>query len=75
MSQRLPNVTARQVVAALKRGGFRELRQKGGHLHLIHPATDAITTIPMHPGDLKRPLLKAILRQAGLSEDEFRELL
>jgi predicted RNA binding protein YcfA (HicA-like mRNA interferase family) len=46
MSQRLPNLTARQVVAALKRGGFRELRQKGGHLHLIHPETDAITTIP-----------------------------
>jgi len=75
MNGRLPNLTARQLVAALKRAGFMEVRQKGGHLHLKRPTTDAVTTVPMHPGDLKRPLLKAILRQAGLSETDFRRLL
>jgi hypothetical protein len=29
----------------------------------------------MHPGDIKRPLLKKIIRDAGLTEDEFRTLL
>jgi hypothetical protein len=29
----------------------------------------------MHPGDIKRPLLKKIIRDAGLTEDQFRELL
>ena len=29
----------------------------------------------MHPGDIKRPLLKKIIQDAGLTEDEFRGLL
>jgi hypothetical protein len=29
----------------------------------------------MHAGDIKRPLLKKIIRDAGLTEDEFRNLL
>jgi hypothetical protein len=29
----------------------------------------------MHPGDIERPLLKKIIADAGLTEDEFRELL
>jgi predicted RNA binding protein YcfA (HicA-like mRNA interferase family) len=34
-----------------------------------------MTTVAMHPGDLSRPIMKKILKQAGLSEDEFRELI
>ena len=33
------------------------------------------TTVPMHPGDLPRWLLKKIIKDAGLSEDQFRSLL
>jgi len=33
------------------------------------------TSVPMHPGDLKRSLLKEIIRQAGLTEDQFRKYL
>jgi len=29
----------------------------------------------MHPGDIKRPLLKKIIQDAGLTEDEFRKPL
>jgi hypothetical protein len=29
----------------------------------------------MHPGDIKRPLLKKIIQDAGMTEDEFRRLL
>jgi hypothetical protein len=29
----------------------------------------------MHPGDVKRSLLKKIIRDIGMTEDEFRELL
>ena len=72
---RLPTLTARQVLQALKRGGFVESHQRGSHLYLEHPTTGHYTAVPMHPGDLKRSLLKAIIKQAGLTEDEFRELL
>jgi predicted RNA binding protein YcfA (HicA-like mRNA interferase family) len=31
--------------------------------------------VPFHTRDIKRPLLRAILKQAGLSEAEFLALL
>ena len=73
---RLPSLTARKVIRALKRGGFVEDRQKGSHLVLIQPEMKARTVVPVHPGrTIKEPLLRAILRDANLSIDEFIELL
>src|SRR6476620_2105536 len=51
---KLPSLTARQVVRALKRGGFVEDRQKGSHLILIQPATKARTVVPITEGRSSR---------------------
>ncbi len=76
MTGRLPACTARDVDAALKRGGFNMIHQRGSHRYYASPATgDVVTTVPMHPGDLKRSLLKKIIRDIGLTEDQFRKLL
>jgi predicted RNA binding protein YcfA (HicA-like mRNA interferase family) len=76
MNGRLPSCTARDVDRALKRGGFTVAHQRGSHRYYASPRTDKIaTTVPMHPGDIKRPLLKKIIQDAGLTEDEFRKLL
>ena len=72
---RLPTITSREMVAALKRAGFLEDDQRGSHLRLWHPTRRLVTTVPIHPGDLPRPLVKAILKQAGIGEVEFAELL
>ena len=72
---RLTALTPREAVAALKRAGFIERRQWGSHLHLWHPERRRVTTVPIHSRDLPRPVLKEIIRQAGLTEDEFRRLL
>ena len=72
---RLPTITAREMVAALKRAGFIEAGQRGSHLSFWHEERKLVTTVPIHPGDLPRPLVKAILKQAGLGDDEFRDLL
>ncbi len=72
---RLPTVTARALVMALKRAGFVEHHQRGSHLYLWHPIRDILTSVPMHPGDLARGTLRAILRQAGLMEEGFMSLL
>jgi predicted RNA binding protein YcfA (HicA-like mRNA interferase family) len=73
---RLPSLTARKVIRALKRAGFVEDRQKGSHFVLIQPEMKARTVVPVHPGrTIKEPLLRAILRDANLSIDEFIELL
>lgn len=73
---RLPSLNARKVVRALKRAGFLEDRQKGSHLILMHPESNARTVVPVHSGRaIKEPLLRAIVRDAGLSIQEFLELL
>ncbi len=73
---KLPSLTARKVVRALKRAGLVEDRQKGSHLILIHPETRARTVVPVHPGKtIKASLLRAILSDANLSVDELIELL
>ena len=73
---KLPAVTARKVIRALKRAGFVEDRQKGSHLILVHPETKARTVVPVHVGrTIKEPLLRAIIRDANLGIEEFMGLL
>jgi len=75
MGERLPILTAKEIVKALEKAGFVVQRQKGSHLTLRHPATKHTTVVTMHPGEFPRVFLKTILKQAGISEDEFRRLL
>jgi predicted RNA binding protein YcfA (HicA-like mRNA interferase family) len=76
MTQRLPALTAREVIRALERAGFWEARTSGSHCRLIH-ATDPArkVTVPIHSGDLKRGTLRGIIAQAGLTVAEFLTLL
>jgi predicted RNA binding protein YcfA (HicA-like mRNA interferase family) len=55
--------------------GFQPVRQKGSHLFLEHP--DGRTTVlPIHPTkDLKVNLINKILKDAGISRDEWVELI
>ncbi len=75
MNARLPTVTARELIRALERAGFVVQRQRGSHVSLRHPGAGRTTVVPAHAGDVKRPLLRMIIAQAGLSEDEFLRLL
>lgn len=76
MNQRLPALTARDVIRALERAGFVVSRTSGSHCRLIH-ATDPTrkVTVPVHTGDLKRGTLRAIIGQAGFSVADFIALL
>jgi len=76
MSGRLPSCTAAEVARALEHAGFVFVHQKGSHRYFADPITgDILTTVPMHPGDVARPLLKKIIKDVGLTEEEFRKLL
>lgn len=73
---RLPRLTGRQVLAALRRGGWEHVRTSGSHHHLRHADRAGLVTVPVHGGEIIYPkFLKSILRQADLSADEFQELL
>lgn len=66
------------MVAALKRMGFEEVRQKGSHLVLRRTLLDAsgqsssaICVVPLHRRDLAVGTLASVLRQAGVDVDAF----
>ena len=76
MSHQLPTLRPREIIRALERAGFRLLRVKGSHHYFHHPKRpELLVCVPVHPGDLKRPVLRAILRQADLTVDAFLDLL
>jgi predicted RNA binding protein YcfA (HicA-like mRNA interferase family) len=64
--------SAREVLAKL-RAGFVDVRQSGSHKVLRHP-NGRQTYVAMHPGTLPTGTFRKILKQAGLSEDQFRAL-
>jgi len=59
----------------LKHAGFVEDGQRGSHLYLWNEEKKLVTSVPIHSRDVKRSLLKQIIRQADLTEEEFRKLL
>jgi len=69
---RLGGFSYRQIVKRLKRLGFEFYRQAAGSHEIWHnPSTNRYTTIPNHSGDMPEGTLRAILKQAGVSPDEF----
>jgi len=75
MSGRLPGVQAKEFINALEKAGFEFQRQSGSHVSLRHPNTGHTTIVPVHSGEFPRWLLNKIIKDARLSEGEFRELL
>ncbi|MDM7323885.1 MAG: type II toxin-antitoxin system HicA family toxin [Thermus sp.] len=62
-----------EVLRKLKRLGFEEVGGKGSHRVLIHP-DGRRTVIPFHRQELKRGTFLGILKDVGLTEEEFRKL-
>ena len=71
----LPRVSGREVVKALGKVGFHFDRQRGSHIVLrqVTPPHRRLT-VPDH-GEVAKGTLRAIIRQAGLTVEEFRNLL
>jgi predicted RNA binding protein YcfA (HicA-like mRNA interferase family) len=64
-----------EVIRKLNKAGFEFDRSaKGSHEIWWNPKTRARTTIPNHPGDIPEGTLRAILKQAGITPDEFLKL-
>jgi predicted RNA binding protein YcfA (HicA-like mRNA interferase family) len=69
----LPVVSGDEVVAALARAGFARISQKGSHVKLRN-ADGRTVIVPMHR-ELAVGTLRSIVRQAGLTVEEFNKLL
>jgi predicted RNA binding protein YcfA (HicA-like mRNA interferase family) len=73
---KLPTVSSSDLVRVVKKFGFVEQRQKGSHLHLKRESDKRRVTIPIHKGrDIPKGTLTAILKDAGISIEEFLDEL
>ena len=69
---RLAGFKYRQIIKKLKILGFEFDRQAAGsHEIWFNPTTDHYTTISNHPGDMPEGTLRAILKQADITTDQF----
>lgn len=65
---KLPVLSGAQVVLALEKLGFEQLRQRGSHVILRRGSAPAV--VPLHR-EVKLGTLNGILRQGQVSADEF----
>lgn len=72
---RLPRVSGREVVSALRRIGYVQDRQHGSHIVLRHSDPPFRRVVVPDHKELATGTLRAIIRETGLTVEEFRELL
>lgn len=71
---KLPVISGTECIKALEQIGFAIDRQRGSHIILVREEPKTTVTVPQH-NELDRGTLRAIIRQVGLSVDEFVKLL
>ncbi|MDE0137655.1 MAG: type II toxin-antitoxin system HicA family toxin [bacterium] len=73
MSRRLTPVSHRDLLRKLRSFGWEGPIRGSKHSHMVQPGREYPVTIPNpHSGqEVSVPLLRQILRQAGISRDEW----
>lgn len=72
---KLPALRAREAIRILEKAGFRKWRQKGGRLTMYRPTDRRALTVPMHfTKTVPKGTLRAIIKEAGLTVEEFNAL-
>jgi predicted RNA binding protein YcfA (HicA-like mRNA interferase family) len=69
---KIPGLSGDDLIKALKKAGFRIVRQRGSHISLEYGPYR--TVVPLHD-ELSRGTLLAILKQCGLSKEDLLKLL
>ena len=72
---KLPLASGIEVIKRLKKAGFIATRQKGSHVRLEKYMSDKTIklTVPLH-SELKKGTLNRIIKDAGLTLEEFEKL-
>lgn len=73
---RLGAYTGDLVVRAFKRSGWTVSRQKGSHVIMERSGYDVTLSIPVHKSkDVKRGTLRDLIRDAGMTIEEFLSIV
>jgi predicted RNA binding protein YcfA (HicA-like mRNA interferase family) len=67
-------LSADKVVKALKKTGFKIVRQSGSHIHLWNEDSRTLVTVPNHP-ELAKGTLTSIIKQSKMDRDDFLKLV
>ena len=71
---RLSNISGKEAVKAFQRAGWQTVGQVGSHLVMFKPGLRVNLSIPQHK-ELSTGTLRALIRNSGLSVEQFLELL
>lgn len=72
----LPVLKPKQLLSILRKVGWEIVRQKGSHVQLKHTnKPHHLVTIPYHNKDLARGTLFSIIKQLGITKDDFQKLI
>lgn len=71
---RRPALKPREVIAILERAGYCVDHTTGSHYIMRHPNRPQRIPVPYHAKDIKRGVLHSIIKQSGLSQQEFLSL-
>ena len=72
---KLKPVSHKKLIKVLDLIGYKAVRQKGSHVILEHKETKKITVVPARTKDIGIGLLSMILKEVGLSREEYFKLL
>lgn len=71
---RLGNISGKEAVKAFQKAGWQQIGQVGSHLVMVKPGSRVNLSIPQHK-ELSVGTLRALIRNAGLTVEQFLELL
>ncbi len=75
MSEKLPRLTAKELIRVLERKGWEQDRSRGSHHIYVHVATRRTVSIPVAKRVMSIGTLSRLLKDAEISREELRKLL
>jgi predicted RNA binding protein YcfA (HicA-like mRNA interferase family) len=70
---KLARISYRELAAKLRRAGYREIRTSRHPVYYL-AKQDITIPVPRHPGDIPIGTLRAIVREMGMSVEDFNNL-
>lgn len=75
MAQKLPVLKTEEMIKALEKAGLSIVRQTGSHVIMHKQGLPRPVPVPKHAKELKRKLQNKIIKEAGLTPEEFSRFL
>lgn len=71
---KLPSINSKNLIKILKSFGFQLDHSTGSHFIFYNPRTKKRAVVPYHVKDLPKGTIMSILREAGITRKELKDL-